>query len=63
MNKDLLREIVSLVGLMEDIFKRPDYLKGNKLVNNVMGFVGKDYLSAINEISVRVSEFRERLGL
>ena len=65
MNKDLLKEIVALVGLMEEICKRPDYLDGegnNKLVDKVMGFVGEDYLSAINEVSVRVSEFKERLS-
>lgn len=65
MNKDLLKEIVALVGLMEEICKRPDYLDvegNNELVDKVMGFVGEDYLSAINEVSVRVSEFKERLS-
>lgn len=65
MSKDLLREIVSLVDLMEEICKRPDFLhvQGNKLVNYVMGFIGEDYLSAINEVSVRVNELRERMSV
>lgn len=63
MNKDLLKEIVSLVGLLEQICKIPDFLhlKCHKLMDEIMGFVGEDYLSAINEVSVRVNEFKERL--
>lgn len=64
MNQDLLKQTVSLVGLMEEICKRPDslHVQGNSLVGEIMGFVGEDYLSAINEASIRVSEFRERLS-
>ncbi|XP_041001286.1 putative clathrin assembly protein At4g40080 isoform X2 [Juglans microcarpa x Juglans regia] len=38
------------------------YVEGNKLVEDIMGFVCEDHFSAINEVSVRVGEFRERLG-
>jgi len=64
MNEDLFKETVSLVGLMEEICKRPDslHVKGNNLVDEIMGFVGEDYFSATNEASIRVSEFRERLN-
>ncbi|XP_031278008.1 putative clathrin assembly protein At4g40080 [Pistacia vera] len=64
MNNDLLREIDSSVGLLEEMCKRPDFLHmhGNKLVEEVMGLVEEDYLSAINEVSIRLSEFRERLS-
>ncbi|KAJ4714513.1 putative ENTH/ANTH/VHS superfamily protein [Melia azedarach] len=64
MNGDLLREIDSLVGLLEEMCKRPDHLHvlGNTLVDDVMGLVGEDYLSAVNELSIRIKEFRERLS-
>ncbi|KAJ0039965.1 hypothetical protein Pint_27638 [Pistacia integerrima] len=64
MNNDLLREIDSSVGLLEEMCKRPDFLHmhGNKLVEEVMGLVEEDYLSATNEVSIRLSEFRERLS-
>ncbi|XVF15263.1 hypothetical protein REPUB_Repub09cG0136000 [Reevesia pubescens] len=63
-NKELLKEINSLGNLLEQISKRPDYLhaNGNILVDEVLGLVGEDYLSSINEVSIRVSEFRERLS-
>lgn len=64
LNKDLLKEIDSLVGLLEEISERPDLsvLHGNRLAELVVGLVGEDYLSAINEVSIRLSEFRERLS-
>ncbi|KAG2724982.1 hypothetical protein I3760_01G045600 [Carya illinoinensis] len=63
-NSYLLIQIVSLVGLVEEICKRPDslHVEGNKLVNQIMGIVVEDHFSAISEVSVRVSEFRERLS-
>ena len=63
-NSELLKEINSLVILLEQISKRPDSLhaNGNILVDEVLGLVGEDYLSSINEVSIRVSEFRERLS-
>ncbi|XVF17322.1 hypothetical protein REPUB_Repub10bG0110400 [Reevesia pubescens] len=63
-NIELLQEINSLGNLLEQISRRPDSLhaNGNILVDEVLGLVGEDYLSSINEVSVRVSEFRERLS-
>lgn len=65
MNQDLLKQTVSLVGLMEEICKRPDslHVKGNKLVGEIMRFVGEDCFSATNEVSIRVKDFRERLNV
>ncbi|KAB1214514.1 hypothetical protein CJ030_MR5G010404 [Morella rubra] len=63
-NNGLLVQIISLVGLLEEICKRPDSLhtKDSKLVDEIMVFVCEDYFSAINGVSIRVSEFRERLS-
>ncbi|KAB2061560.1 hypothetical protein ERO13_A10G087400v2 [Gossypium hirsutum] len=62
-NTELLKEINSLGNLIEQIAKKPDSSNsnGNVLVDAVLGLVGEDYLSSINEISIRVSEFKERL--
>jgi hypothetical protein len=64
LNPDLLKQTVSLVGLMEEICKRPDslHVEGNNLVGEIMRFVGEDCFSATNEVSIRVSEFGERLN-
>ncbi|XP_022740053.1 putative clathrin assembly protein At4g40080 [Durio zibethinus] len=63
-NSELLKEINSLVNLLEHSSKRADSLhaNGNILVDEVIRLVGEDYLSSINEVSVRVSELRERLS-
>ncbi|KAF5738016.1 putative ENTH/ANTH/VHS superfamily protein [Tripterygium wilfordii] len=63
-NTDLLRELNSLVSLLEEICKRPEllHIHGNKLVDEVMGLVGEDYLSSINEVWVRVNEVSQRLS-
>ncbi|KAL4292114.1 hypothetical protein GQ457_14G003210 [Hibiscus cannabinus] len=63
-NSELLKEINSLGNLIEQIARTPDSLNSNRyrLVDEVLGLVGEDYLSSINEVSIRVSEFRERLG-
>lgn len=63
-NAYLLKEIGSLVGVVEEISKAPDYdvLKGNGLVLEVMRLVGEDNLMTQKEILVRLMEMRERLG-
>lgn len=63
-NIDLLKEVDSLLSLLEQMCKTPDclHVRGNPLVDDIMGLVGEDYLSAINEVSIRVSEFNNRLG-
>ncbi|KAM5577121.1 putative clathrin assembly protein [Rosa sericea] len=64
MNSDLVRETESLVSLMEEICRRPDFssLNGNKLVSEILGLVGQDQIATMNEVSVRVKEFDERLS-
>ncbi|XP_047311046.1 putative clathrin assembly protein At4g40080 [Impatiens glandulifera] len=63
-NRDLIREIDSLVGLMEDICKIPDnlHVKGVELLLGITGFIGGDYLSVVKETVLRVIEFKERVG-
>ncbi|XP_039066757.1 putative clathrin assembly protein At4g40080 [Hibiscus syriacus] len=63
-NSELLKEINSLGNLIVQIARASGSLNsnGNILVDEVLGLVGEDYLSSINEISIRVSEFRERHG-
>lgn len=64
-NGDLIRETESLASLLEQICAQPELdlsLTGNKLVEEIQGLVSQDYLSVINEVSVRVTEFGERLS-
>ncbi|KAF5749764.1 putative clathrin assembly protein [Tripterygium wilfordii] len=63
-NPDLLKELDSLVSLLEEICKRPDFLHihGNELVDGVMGLVGEDYLSIINQVLFRVKEVNQRMS-
>ncbi|XVF59068.1 hypothetical protein PTKIN_Ptkin07bG0245000 [Pterospermum kingtungense] len=63
-NSELLKEVNSLVNLLEQVSRRGDssHVNGNILVDEVLELVGEDYLSSINEVSIRVSEFRERLS-
>ncbi|MED6146154.1 hypothetical protein PIB30_031968 [Stylosanthes scabra] len=72
-NGDLLRELDSLVALLEGIATKPnhynnnningDYYNKNKLVEEVVGLVEEDAVMAVSEVSVRVNEFKERMGL
>ncbi|CAL5368480.1 unnamed protein product [Camellia sinensis] len=64
MTVDLIRDVDSLVGLIEEICKAPDslHIEGNRLLDEIMGLVGGDYLSAVNEVSLRLNEFMERLS-
>ncbi|XP_057972493.1 putative clathrin assembly protein At4g40080 [Malania oleifera] len=63
-NGVLIKEIDSVVGLLEEFQKLPDslHLNENKLVAEVKELVGRDFLSAINELAPRVGEERERLS-
>uniref|UniRef100_A0A9I9DI72 ENTH domain-containing protein n=1 Tax=Cucumis melo TaxID=3656 RepID=A0A9I9DI72_CUCME len=63
-NSELLKDTESLVGLIEEISKMPPclHLNRNRLVDKIYGFVGDDYLAAMKEISIRVTEFHHRLG-
>lgn len=64
LNQDLIRDIDSLIGLLEEICKIPDprFVEGNKLLNEVIGLLSKDYLSVVNEILPRLGEVTQRLG-
>ncbi|GKV18701.1 hypothetical protein SLEP1_g29042 [Rubroshorea leprosula] len=64
LNCDLLKETDSLVNLLDEMSKRADSSNENckKLLDEVMGLVGEDSLSAINEVSIRVNELKERLS-
>ncbi|CAN0878437.1 hypothetical protein LINGRAHAP2_LOCUS12474 [Linum grandiflorum] len=57
---DLVRETDSLVGLIEEITKKPEslHLKGNLLTAEIIALVGEDFLSAVNEVSVRIDELK-----
>ncbi|KAJ8765552.1 hypothetical protein K2173_014674 [Erythroxylum novogranatense] len=63
-NSDLLKDIDSLVGLLEEICQRPGclHLQNNTLVGEITNMVGEDHLSAINDLLIRVNEFHERLS-
>lgn len=62
-NSDLLKELDSLVDLIEETCKIPDSLcRDNGLIRAVTGFVSEDYPSAMEAISIRVREFGHRLS-
>ncbi|PON47347.1 ENTH domain containing protein [Trema orientale] len=64
-NGGLIRETESLASFLEQICTQPESdldLKGNRLVGEIRGLVSQDYLSVVNEVSVRVTEFGERLS-
>ncbi|MBA0801981.1 hypothetical protein Gohar_012317 [Gossypium harknessii] len=63
-NSQLLKEINSLGNLIEQISRMPNsvHTNGIILVDEVLGMVGEDYLASTNEVSIRVSEFKERLS-
>lgn len=64
LNIDLIKDIDSLVALIEEICKVPDSLvvEGDMLVKEIMGLLSNDYLSSVNEILLRLGEFNERLS-
>lgn len=65
LNSDLLRELDSLVGLIEDTCKMPEstHLDSAALLLQVKSLAAEDHVSVMNEVAVRVGEFRERLSL
>ncbi|XAR73451.1 hypothetical protein NMG60_11007422 [Bertholletia excelsa] len=64
MTTDLIRDVDSLVVLLEEICKLPDslYVEGYQLLNEILVFLNGDYLSAVNEVLLRLGEFKERLS-
>ena len=63
-NGDLLTEFDSLVTVVEAVCKKPDRAstKGNRLVDEIVSLVRKDWVEVVAEVRVGVVEFRERLG-
>ncbi|XP_028771863.1 putative clathrin assembly protein At4g40080 [Neltuma alba] len=64
-NSDLLREIESLVGFVEQLTRVPEslYLQKNELVYEAVRLAGEDYRSVQSEIFLRVEEFGERMEI
>ncbi|KAL3527588.1 hypothetical protein ACH5RR_012244 [Cinchona calisaya] len=64
LNQNLIKDVDSLVGMIEEICEVPDpsFVEGNKLLNEVISLLGNDYLSTVNELLSRLGEFNERLG-
>nr|XP_043633977.1 putative clathrin assembly protein At4g40080 [Erigeron canadensis] len=65
MTNDLIKDFGLLIILVEEICKVPDNLlvEQDKLLHGVMDLLASDYLSIVNEILLRLSEFNERVGL
>ncbi|KAL1833572.1 hypothetical protein ACET3Z_003223 [Daucus carota] len=65
LNHDLIRAVDSLIAVLEQICKVPDgavSLQPNKLIHELIALVEDDYLSCVNELILRLSEFKERLS-
>lgn len=64
LNEDLIRDVDSLVGVIEELCKIPDpnfiIIEGNKLLNEIVTLLTNDYLTTVNELVTRLSEFNER---
>ncbi|KAM0067561.1 putative ANTH domain, ENTH domain-containing protein [Helianthus debilis subsp. tardiflorus] len=65
MNFDLIQDFASLVCVIEEICKVPDnlFVENNVLLHCLMELLAHDYLSTVNEIFLRVIEFKERVEL
>lgn len=67
LNSDLIKDVDSLVDLMVEICQVPDLVTigdddENRLVKEIMGLICNDYLSAVNEVLLRLGELKERLS-
>ncbi|KAD5960640.1 hypothetical protein E3N88_12112 [Mikania micrantha] len=65
LNFDLINDFASLVCVIQEICKVPDDLlvENDRLLHGVMELLANDYLSTVNEIYLRVIEFKERVNL
>ncbi|XP_073157240.1 putative clathrin assembly protein At4g40080 [Henckelia pumila] len=65
LNLDLIKDMDSLVQLLEEICKVPDSLlpEDDVLLEEIMRLLSNDYLSTVNEILLRMEELRHRLNL
>ncbi|GER34481.1 ENTH/ANTH/VHS superfamily protein [Striga asiatica] len=66
LNADLVGVVDSLVGLVEEICRAPDYspaaAEGELLVKEVVRLLLTDYISLVNELVPRLAELSERLS-
>lgn len=64
LNSDLIKELDSLVGVIEEICRAPDTPtpEGEKITKEIIVMFLNDYLSSVNEILPRLGELNERLG-
>ncbi|KAK7276661.1 hypothetical protein RIF29_17805 [Crotalaria pallida] len=61
----LLPECITCVKMIMNVLLLLGYpasVKGNKLVEEIMNLVHEDWIVTQTEVSVRVSEFKERLS-
>ncbi|KAI3747510.1 hypothetical protein L6452_09969 [Arctium lappa] len=65
MNSDLIGDFGSLVGVVEEICKVPDNLlvEDDRMLAGVMELLANDYLSTVNELLLRLGEFKERVSV
>lgn len=63
-SQDLVRDVDSLVGMIEEICKVPDprFVEGSKLLYEVISLLSNDYLSTVNAVLSRLSEFNVRMS-
>ncbi|KZV53766.1 clathrin assembly protein-like [Dorcoceras hygrometricum] len=64
MNLDLIKDMDSLVQLLEEICKVPDSLlpEGDRLIEEIIKLLSDDFLSTANEILLRIEELKQRLN-
>ncbi|XP_057783847.1 putative clathrin assembly protein At4g40080 [Salvia miltiorrhiza] len=63
LNLDLIKELDSLIVLIEEICRAPDNLaaEGGEIVKEITSLFINDYLSSVNELLLRLTELSERL--
>ncbi|EPS58415.1 hypothetical protein M569_16398, partial [Genlisea aurea] len=59
LNADLIREIDSLVSILEELCKSPDN-PTDEFAREIVGLLCGDYLSAVNEVLLRLTEASHR---
>ncbi|MFS8009573.1 putative ANTH domain, ENTH domain-containing protein [Helianthus anomalus] len=65
MTSDLIRDFGLLVSVIDEICKVPDELsvERNRLVYGIMELLAHDYLLTVNELVIRLTEFKVRVKL
>ncbi|PIN08790.1 hypothetical protein CDL12_18631 [Handroanthus impetiginosus] len=64
LNVDLIKDVDSLIQLIEELCKVPDFIliEGNIIVKDIIRLLLNDYVSVVNEIALRLYELKERLS-